>query len=124
MRPVRFAGISTLEIHSTSEAMGRTFLMNALLQFFPKPPLAKPEDRAKYERYLDSLEWELKRNAVFQREKGICQGCGDSPIENVHHLTYLHIYHELLFELVGLCETCHCKCHFIGWPEGRGDYDY
>ncbi len=98
--------------------------MNGLLQFFPKAPLAKAEDKAKYYRYLDSKEWRLKRDLVFQREKGMCQGCGEESIENVHHLTYLHLFDEMLFELVGLCENCHRKCHFIGWPEERGDYDY
>ena len=98
--------------------------MSALIQFFPKPPIQKHEARQKYYDYLESREWELKRNAVFQREKGICQGCLEWSIENVHHLTYAHLYHELLFELVGLCENCHSKCHFIEWPKGRDDFDY
>lgn len=98
--------------------------MSALLQFFPRPPIQKDEDRKRYHEYLNSRAWKLKRNLIFQREKGFCQGCGEEAIEHVHHLTYNHLFDELLFELVGLCENCHRKCHFIEWPKERGDYDY
>jgi len=98
--------------------------MSALLQFFPRPPLQKSEDRQKYFDYLKSREWELKRDAVFHRQKGMCEGCAEEAIENVHHLTYLHLFDEMLFELVGLCENCHRKCHFIEWPKERDDFDY
>ena len=98
--------------------------MSALIQFFPKPPIHKADDRAKYYQYLQSQPWQIKRDLVFQRENGKCQGCGEWAIENVHHLTYTHLFDELLFELVGLCENCHRKCHFIEWPKERGDYDY
>lgn len=67
----------------------------------------------KYRNYLRSKQWKSRRDAVFQREGGICQGCKEEPIEHVHHTTYAHIYHELLFELVGLCETCHRRVHFL-----------
>lgn len=62
--------------------------------------------------YLESPQWKIKRDAVFQREKGICQGCLSEPIEHVHHATYSHVFDELLFQLVGLCENCHRKVHF------------
>lgn len=96
--------------------------MNALIQFFPRPPTATPEAKKKYYEYLKSHQWELKRNAVFQREKGICQGCCEWSIENTHHLTYAHLFDELLFELVGLCENCHRKVHFIA--EDRREIEY
>lgn len=66
----------------------------------------------KYRNYLRSRKWKEKRDAVFQRENGICQGCREEAIEHVHHLTYSHIYDEPLFHLVGLCECCHRKIHF------------
>jgi len=65
-----------------------------------------------YWRYLESREWKEKRNAVFQRENGICQGCQCEAIEHVHHSTYSHVFDELLYQLVGLCENCHRKAHY------------
>lgn len=75
----------------------------------PEPPRHNP----KYNAYLRSPEWKKKRDAVFQRDGGICQGCLEEPIENVHHTTYANLFDELLFQLIGLCETCHRKIHWI-----------
>ena len=70
--------------------------------------------RDAYEIYLRSDKWQKKRQAVIERQKGICQGCESEPIEEIHHLTYTHKYNELLFQLVGLCATCHNNLHFVG----------
>lgn len=75
-----------------------------------KDPLT--DNQILYRQYLRSPEWKRKRDAVFDREKGICQGCLNEPIEHVHHATYTHQYDELLFQLIGLCENCHRKVHF------------
>lgn len=88
----------------------------------PKPPIQKDDDRKRYYEYLRSLDWQLKREAVFQRENGICQGCKEEPIENTHHLTYANLYDELLFQLVGLCENCHRKVHFIAADRREIEY--
>ena len=74
----------------------------------------KPEicNKPVYHRYLKTRDWRYKRDLVFERENGLCQGCKSEPIEEVHHLTYIHIFDELLYELVGLCENCHRKAHF------------
>jgi 5-methylcytosine-specific restriction endonuclease McrA len=74
--------------------------------------------------YLSSREWAMKRSRVIDREKCICQGCGDEPIEHVHHLTYTHIFDELLFELVGLCESCHRRAHWINPHDIGHEIDY
>jgi 5-methylcytosine-specific restriction endonuclease McrA len=79
----------------------------------PKPPIQKEEDRKKYHEYLRSPKWKRLTVAVFEREGGICQGCAEEPIENTHHMTYANLYDELLFQLVGVCETCHRKVHWI-----------
>jgi hypothetical protein len=80
---------------------------------WPKPPIQSPEDRKQYYQYLESYEWRQKRDAVFLRQSGICQGCECEPIEEVHHMTYTHLFDEPLFHLVGLCCNCHRKTHFI-----------
>lgn len=64
-----------------------------------------------YDLYLKSSEWRIKREKVLGRANGICEGCLDQPATQVHHTTYDHLYDELLFELVALCEECHARCH-------------
>jgi hypothetical protein len=67
--------------------------------------------KEEYAEYLSSPQWRDKRKAVIARENGICQGCRIAKIDEVHHLTYDNRGDELLFQLVGLCKTCHRKAH-------------
>lgn len=69
------------------------------------------EFRAWYATYLASPEWAVRRHRVLARCKGVCEGCGEGPAREVHHLTYEHVGHEFLFELVGLCRQCHTRIH-------------
>lgn len=64
-----------------------------------------------YAAYLTSPIWKAKRDKVLKRARGICEGCLEATATEVHHLTYNHIFDELLFELVAVCESCHAKCH-------------
>jgi len=64
-----------------------------------------------YRDYLKSPEWRGRRNLVMGRAKHKCEGCLTAKAEHVHHLTYYHVFDELLFELVAVCEPCHKKCH-------------
>lgn len=64
-----------------------------------------------YRDYMDSPEWKSRRTKVMRRCGSICEGCGDRPAAEVHHLTYRHFMEEFLFELVGLCEPCHDRYH-------------
>ena len=64
-----------------------------------------------YNEYLNSEAWNIRRRKVWKRCGGICEGCGELPVTEVHHLTYTHIGNELLYELVGLCDTCHGAVH-------------
>lgn len=65
----------------------------------------------RYHDYLVSPQWAEKRAAVLHRDANLCQGCRIFPATQVHHLTYAHIFSELLFELVSICERCHRHCH-------------
>ncbi len=69
--------------------------------------------KADYEAYLKTPQWHAKRTLVMERESGMCQGCQFGRATEVHHLTYAHIFDELLYELVALCGACHDKAHFI-----------
>ena len=64
-----------------------------------------------YRRYLASDAWQRRRSRVLQRAGGRCEGCGEHPATEVHHLTYDHVGDEFLFELVALCSECHRRIH-------------
>lgn len=91
----------------TSERLSRLFVVMSYKQSVYRMT------REQYLAYLQSEKWKRKRDAVFQRENGLCQGCREEPIEHVHHLTYSHCGDELLHQLVGFCGTCHNKSHYL-----------
>ena len=62
-----------------------------------------------YDKYLKTDEWAEIRRKVIEREKNICQGCMENPIDEIHHLSYESVGVELLFHLAGLCRKCHKK---------------
>lgn len=64
-----------------------------------------------YSEYLQSNAWQQKRKLVFKRSGGICEGCGVTEATQVHHLSYQHVKHEFLFELVAVCDSCHDRLH-------------
>lgn len=64
--------------------------------------------------YMQTAQWRMIRAKVLKRCGGICEGCGDRPATQVHHLTYERLGHEMLFDLVGLCRQCHESVHGIG----------
>ncbi len=64
-----------------------------------------------YRDYLRSQEWALRRAKVLRRADHRCEGCGDNPAVEVHHLTYANVTREFLFELVALCADCHDRIH-------------
>lgn len=64
-----------------------------------------------YDEYLKSPEWRQKRELVFRRAGGVCEGCGIAPATEVHHQTYDHVGEEFLWELVAICNPCHTRFH-------------
>lgn len=66
-----------------------------------------------YEIYLESLEFAPIRQAVFKRDGYKCVVCSSSDSLRAHHLTYLHVYHEDLRDLITLCDRCHAIYHNI-----------
>lgn len=65
----------------------------------------------RYNAYLKTTEWRLKRQAVLTRANNWCEGCAARPATQVHHLSYDHVGNELLFELVAVCDECHQRIH-------------
>lgn len=74
---------------------------------------------ARYHAYMKSDAWKLKRGKVLLRAKGQCEGCGERPPTEVHHLTYAHLGSEFLWELVAVCARCHARAH--NQPEPKDD---
>lgn len=85
----------------------------AALDFIAKETANRqqPERRSEYSEYLSSPEWATLRNSVIERCGNLCEGCRQSSVDDVHHLTYRHIGREFLFQLVGLCRSCHTRWH-------------
>lgn len=65
----------------------------------------------RYDKYLRSPEWRAKRQQVFERAHGMCEGCATAKATQVHHLSYAHVGNEFLFELVAICDQCHERLH-------------
>jgi hypothetical protein len=61
--------------------------------------------------YYASREWGLKKEAVRQRAKGMCERCKVNRMRSVHHLSYARLYDEELEDLQALCEPCHQFTH-------------
>lgn len=60
-----------------------------------------------HNRAINSIYWRIIRRKVLDRANELCEGCGTHKATEVHHLTYEHLGHELMFELVALCRDCH-----------------
>jgi hypothetical protein len=70
-----------------------------------------------YHRYLRSSVWQVKRQLVLDRCGGICESCGQSDAEHVHHLKYPETFGlEPLWYLRAVCVPCHELIH----PHMRG----
>jgi hypothetical protein len=69
------------------------------------------ERHKEYEAYLLTDAWRKKRNAVFERDKYICQACLVNRAVSAHHLTYDNLFNEPLFDLVSICKPCHDAIH-------------
>src|SRR5205807_4467434 len=67
--------------------------------------------QVQYASYLQSDAWREKREMVFARSGGLCEGCRLKRAVQVHHLTYEHLGNELLWELAAVCLDCHNMVH-------------
>lgn len=67
-----------------------------------------------HEAYISSPAWKERRRLVMDRAQGHCEGCRKAAASEVHHLSYEHLGHEFLFELVALCRDCHSRVHAKG----------
>lgn len=73
-----------------------------------------------YNAYLASREWQARRAKAMRRANGVCEGCGERPAVQVHHLRYPHgcwpgspewLTQEKLFDLRAIRLECHSDVH-------------
>jgi hypothetical protein len=64
-----------------------------------------------YAWYISSETWRALRERCLKRDKRTCQCCGATEDLHVHHLTYERFTHEILSDLITVCETCHDYIH-------------
>lgn len=79
-----------------------------------------------YSEYMDSEAWRVKRALVLKRCGGVCEGCGAAKATEAHHVSYVHLFNEFLFELLGLCHDCHDRITTerhaeVGVDDGSGE---
>jgi hypothetical protein len=81
---------------------------------------AEREDwKRAYEEYLRTEEWRARRDKVMRRARWVCESCGESRAEAVHHTTYAHLGREPLWELRAVCHRCHEMIHSIDAKKAR-----
>jgi len=64
-----------------------------------------------YEQYIHSEEWDRKRQWALTYWGYKCATCFTSNNLEVHHRTYERLGHELITDLIVLCDDCHGKFH-------------
>ncbi|MCP4986889.1 MAG: HNH endonuclease [Colwellia sp.] len=68
------------------------------------------DHREKYLNYLQSQEWQDKRQEVFNLRGRECERCGkdlNRKRADVHHKTYENLFKERMEDLEVLCRPCH-----------------
>ena len=68
---------------------------------------------AEYNDYLQSGDWQARRLMVLERDGHLCQGCRRERATQVHHLTYVHLGAEPLWDLIAVCTDCHERVTMI-----------
>jgi hypothetical protein len=63
--------------------------------------------QARYNIYLNSTRWKVKRKKILRRDNYLCQSCLKEKATQVHHLTYARAGNEPLFDLTSVCQSCH-----------------
>lgn len=64
-----------------------------------------------YELYLNSDQWQQKRQMAFSERGCVCEACYSSVNLCVHHVSYVNLRHETSADLRILCHVCHFRLH-------------
>lgn len=74
------------------------------------------DEYKRYKAYLRSDDFDVVRQAVFERDNHHCMCCGRTSEEATlvpHHNSYKHLYNELehLDDMTTVCKICHRSIH-------------
>lgn len=69
------------------------------------------ERKKQYNKYIQSEDWKMKREELFEDRGKQCEKCGSINHLQVHHLTYENFGNESLEDLQILCRGCHLELH-------------
>lgn len=65
--------------------------------------------------YYKTPEWHAKRRHRLELNRrlfgGLCECCMINRASDAHHVTYVRLYHEWMFDLAAVCEQCHSLFH-------------
>jgi hypothetical protein len=64
-----------------------------------------------YEEYLQTEEWQEKREQALERDGHCCRACNSGEKLEVHHRTYARRGNEDLGDLTTFCDQCHKHFH-------------
>jgi 5-methylcytosine-specific restriction endonuclease McrA len=79
----------------------------------PGPPPSRDSSHWKrwYAAYQLSDAWRDRRRKVLERANHLCEACRERRATEVHHLHYMRVGYEPLFDLVAICRECHETLH-------------
>ena len=67
----------------------------------------------KYNNYIKSSKWKMKREECFEIHGTLCLSCGERAV-HIHHKTYINLTKEnAQKDLIPLCEVCHYSIHEV-----------
>ena len=69
--------------------------------------------KERYQEYMCSEEWALKRTQKANEQRFSCELCGVVVLKgfHIHHLSYKNFGNEKMSDLQFLCKDCHINVH-------------
>jgi len=65
----------------------------------------------KYDVYIKSKWWTIRKNNYYRKFKKICRVCRSSKFIELHHIVYGNFGFEKDVDLMPLCKVCHKDFH-------------
>jgi hypothetical protein len=81
--------------------------------------MQRTNPQAAYRAYLQSPEWARRRDQVVARSGGQCERCHSARGRDVHHQSYVAVFHEPIDDLWHVCRRCHEELTPHGIPARR-----
>lgn len=79
--------------------------------FIKKTVKVKKIKKSKYQKLIDSPEWENRKKRYYEIHLKKCDICGTKKKIHLHHLSYRDVVNAFDYELVPLCNSHHKEFH-------------